>query len=256
MLRCWFHSPAGGRTAERGRPLGRRILMAAALVTGALSATADVGLPTYADPAFYHSEAPAVSTSDVPSPLLSVESHVVARPISISGAAACDTATSDQHSGRSALDFALPADFRPLLHEDSDEAGAEIPLIIRGTSALMHTGSLLNKASVRLQDGRLLLTSGEESFFNSLQGIQIGDRLLVHTSHTLHQYRITSARLTHGLNPDTDSGDESLSLVTCYPFQPVGSTPIFYELRAQPLQANLQYMRAHSEDAPSSLINF
>lgn len=223
------------------------MLLAILLTAGVLSAAADVGLPDYIGPEF-------PSVEDQGHPLQAFGRETLARPISAKAALACGISNAKQQD-RSALDFAAPGDFRPALHIDSAGTASAIPLIISGKRALLQAGKLINKAEVMLSDGGLLLVSSDEGFFNSLKGIQIGDRLLVHTSHTLRQYTVTRARITQQLSRQ-DGDEESLSLVACYPFQAIGSKPIFYELRAQALQASHQDAKLTQKNIAPDLINF
>lgn len=175
---------------------------------------AGVGLPVYEGPA------PAVEPSRL-------EDAAVARYISTENDLSCSRDNS------STLDFALPGDFRPAQRQ----ASARLPLVIRGNRALLYAGKDRHSARAQLHGNRLLLIGQDESFFNSLKNIQAGDELLVHTARAIRQYRITRARLTHSLAAADDGGEESLSLLACYPFQPLGHESIFYELRARPLAA-------------------
>lgn len=245
MLNHIFHSlPPYGRSSKR-RLQAATIAsgLAAALTLG--SVQADVGLPDYAP--LPHEAELAQKVSSLRPP----EDHGVARQISAGTRLSCHESRHGEQKD-AVLNFALPGDFRSD-HQQADTR-AQIPLAINGNRAAIQTGKNLSTAKAQLHEGRLLLVGADDSFYNSLQSIHTDDRLLVHTAQRVRQYRVTRARLTHAISHEAQAAEESLSLVACYPFQTVGSQPIFYELRAEPLSASLD--AAEGNLAARELVSF
>lgn len=231
MLTSFFRNPRQGARRASLRRISQNAVLAGLLLI-APGTIAGVGLPIYDGPLPQH-------------PQTSLEDYAVTRQISAQADLSCNTRNPE---ARASLDFAPPSDFRP-----ASNVPAQLPLIVQGNQAVLYAGKMRHTTSARLHEGRLLFISADDSFFDSLQGIQPGDQLLIHTAQTLRQYRITSARLSHTV-AEGDAG-ESLSLVACYPFQPVTSQPIFYELRAKALLSEPTETAQH-DGHDGRLINF
>jgi sortase A len=77
------------------------------------------------------------------------------------------------------------------------------------------------------QGGNVALTGHRDTFFRPLRNIRRYDSIVVTTLQGEYHYRVVSTRVVSPrevavLDP---SGDERLTLVTCYPFYFVGSAP-------------------------------
>ncbi len=89
------------------------------------------------------------------------------------------------------------------------------------------------------QTGNVALTGHRDTFFRPLRNIRANDVIVVTTLQGEYRYRVVSTRV---VSPDdvavlNSSGDEILTLVTCYPFYFVGAAPDRFIVRAERLVA-------------------
>jgi len=85
------------------------------------------------------------------------------------------------------------------------------------------------------QPGNIGISGHRDTFFRPLRNIEQHDIILFTTVLGEYRYRVVSTRIVRPndiavLNP---SGDEVLTLVTCYPFYFVGSAPDRFVVRAE-----------------------
>jgi sortase A len=83
--------------------------------------------------------------------------------------------------------------------------------------------------------GNAALAAHRDTFFRPLKHIRKGDRIKVTTPDGAHEYRVTETRV---VAPDDVSVlaptmNPTLTLVTCYPFNFVGTAPKRFVVRAQ-----------------------
>jgi sortase A len=73
-----------------------------------------------------------------------------------------------------------------------------------------------------------------DTFFRPLQGVRAGDEVVLTTADGVYRYAVTATRIV----PPSDvsvleaTSDPTLTLVTCYPFDYVGSAPQRFIVRA------------------------
>src|SRR5690606_11331561 len=136
-----------------------------------------------------------------------------------------------------ALDFAPPADSRAEASaaEQGAESEAGIHQLIEGGSAVMKTGQAISSLEAVTIEGRTILVSKDRDYFNQLQNIRPRDKLLVQTAESLRQYEVTAARVAQA--GEGLQAPDSLTLATCYPFQPLGQASLLYTVNAQPWPA-------------------
>lgn len=84
------------------------------------------------------------------------------------------------------------------------------------------------------ESGNTIIAAHRDTFFRNLRGIAPGDRVLVTTPGGKRSYRVTFTsvvwpRETNLLGP---TREETLTLITCYPFRWVGSAPKRFVVRA------------------------
>lgn len=84
------------------------------------------------------------------------------------------------------------------------------------------------------QKGNIALAGHRDTFFWGLRNIQVSDEITLTTLSGSSRYRVDSIKI---VNPDEtevlwDGGDDILTLVTCYPFNFVGSAPKRFIVRA------------------------
>jgi sortase A len=85
------------------------------------------------------------------------------------------------------------------------------------------------------QRGNVALAGHRDTFFRGLRDIQVNDEITLTTLSGSYHYRVNSTRVvkpeeTEVLNND---GADTLTLVTCYPFNFVGSAPKRFIVRAR-----------------------
>ena len=85
------------------------------------------------------------------------------------------------------------------------------------------------------QHGNVAFAGHRDTFFRPLRNIRRDDEITVTTSEGSDRYRVNSTRV---VEPEDiyvldDSGEDVLTLVTCYPFYFVGSAPKRFIVRAQ-----------------------
>jgi sortase A len=122
----------------------------------------------------------------------------------------------------------------------------EIPNI--GVSAIIQEGvasRTLRRGAGRIpgtalpwEEGNVGIAAHRDRFFRGLKDIQKDDLVTLTTVHGTYQYRVESTEVvtprdTHVL---AETGDDTLTLVTCYPFYYVGSAPKRFIVRAQRIE--------------------
>ena len=85
------------------------------------------------------------------------------------------------------------------------------------------------------EDGNSALAGHRDTFFRPLKDVRVGDEVRLATPHGTFAYRVTEAFVT---TPDdvgvlSPRGKAELTLVTCYPFNYIGSAPKRYIVRAE-----------------------
>jgi sortase A len=85
------------------------------------------------------------------------------------------------------------------------------------------------------QTGNVVLTGHRDTFFRPLRNIRRNDVIVVTTLQGEYRYRVVSTKVVDSLDVAVldPSGNEILTLVTCYPFYYVGSAPDRFIVRAE-----------------------
>jgi sortase A len=140
---------------------------------------------------------------------------------------------------------------RPRLDIPAPEAGEligriEIPNV--GVSAIVQEGvasRTLRRGAGRIpgtslpwEPGNIGIAAHRDRFFRGLKDIQKDDLITLTTVHGTYRYKVESTEVvtprdTHVLQ---DTGDDVLTLVTCYPFYYVGSAPKRFIVRAHRIE--------------------
>ena len=83
--------------------------------------------------------------------------------------------------------------------------------------------------------GNSVFAAHRDTFFRPLAGIRKGDTVLVTTPDGVHRYRVYATRIVQPSDVSVlRSGQQSqLTLVTCYPFDYVGSAPQRFIVQAE-----------------------
>lgn len=131
---------------------------------------------------------------------------------------------------------------------DGDLIGRiEIPEI--GVSAIVQEGvasSTLRRGAGRIpgtalpwEPGNVGIAAHRDSFFRGLKDIGKNDTIVLTTLNGTYRYRVDSMQVVQPKDTGVlhDSGGDTLTLVTCYPFYYVGSAPKRFIVRAHRIEA-------------------
>jgi sortase A len=82
--------------------------------------------------------------------------------------------------------------------------------------------------------GNIAIAAHRDTFFRGLEQVVLGDRIQVETSAGTRSYRVTELSIVDPTDIQVleDTGEDQLTLVTCYPFHYFGSAPKRYIVRA------------------------
>jgi sortase A len=85
------------------------------------------------------------------------------------------------------------------------------------------------------QQGNVAIAGHRDTFFRPLRNIRANDEITLTTLHGSYRYRVDSTRVVEPEDTTVldDSGEAILTLVTCYPFNFVGSAPKRFIVRAR-----------------------
>ena len=124
---------------------------------------------------------------------------------------------------------------RPLLPARAVVARIEVPrlrmsaIAREGVDVRTLRGSVGHVPGTALpgESGNSAFAAHRDTFFRSLEGIRSGDAIVVTTADGVHRYTVVGTRIVEPTEVSVlRSTDQSqLTLVTCYPFNYVGSAP-------------------------------
>jgi sortase A len=85
------------------------------------------------------------------------------------------------------------------------------------------------------QRGNVALAGHRDTFFRGLRDIRVNDEITLTTLSGSYHYRVDSTKVVKPEETETlkDDGHDTLTLVTCYPFNFVGSAPKRFIVRAR-----------------------
>jgi sortase A len=85
------------------------------------------------------------------------------------------------------------------------------------------------------QRGNVALAGHRDTFFRGLRDIRVNDEITLTTLSGSYHYRVDSTKVVKPEETEAlkDDGHDTLSLVTCYPFNYVGSAPKRFIVRAR-----------------------
>jgi len=93
---------------------------------------------------------------------------------------------------------------------------------------LRHAAGHIEKTALPGQPGNVGIAAHRDTFFRPLKDIQQNDTIYLTTQHGEYRYRVVSTQIVRPDNVGVlaaTEGQDSLTLVTCYPFYYVGSAP-------------------------------
>ena len=110
-----------------------------------------------------------------------------------------------------------------------DSVSIDAPLYFGDSSAALSQGVAQYNGSFLPVFGRPILISGHNnSYFNSLQYISVGDEITITTNYGVYKYKVTETKIAAYNDKtayDLAAQEENLILYTCYPFDTLGLTP-------------------------------
>jgi sortase A len=85
------------------------------------------------------------------------------------------------------------------------------------------------------QRGNVALAGHRDTFFRGLRDIRVNDEITLTTLSGSYHYRVNSTKVVEPEETEVlkDGGADTLTLVTCYPFNFVGSAPKRFIVRAR-----------------------
>ena len=86
--------------------------------------------------------------------------------------------------------------------------------------------------------GNVAIAAHRDSYFRTVEGIKVGDRVQVETLKGVYEYNVDSTEI---VNPEdtnvlNDNDYPELTLITCYPFHFIGSAPYRFIVHARQIQ--------------------
>ena len=110
-------------------------------------------------------------------------------------------------------------------------------MVAEGTeeSTLRHAVGHIDDTALPGQAGNVGLAGHRDTFFRPLRNIRRNDIILFTTPWAHYRYRVTSTRVVtpEAVEVLRPTANETLTLVTCYPFYFVGSAPDRFIVRAK-----------------------
>mgnify|MGYP001812255734 FL=1 len=92
------------------------------------------------------------------------------------------------------------------------------------------------------EEGNLGISGHRDGFFRSIKDIQVGDDIVVQTTHGVVKYAVSDITIVPKEDESVlvETADKRLTLVTCYPFYFVGNAPKRYIVTAMPKTLSLE----------------
>lgn len=152
----------------------------------------------------------------------------------------------DQAQANWALNHVLPGDPGMDAPKDAAEGSLvgriDIPrldlsvIVFEGTSddTLARGVGHLHGSAAPGQIGNLVLAGHRDTFFRGLRDIRQGDRISVKAPNGDYQYSVDSTAIVQPTQTEVvrPTDDATLTLITCYPFNYIGSAPERFIVRA------------------------
>jgi sortase A len=132
-----------------------------------------------------------------------------------------------------------------LVHLTEGEVIGELNVPRLGVKAIVVQGdsqSVLRRAVGHIPDtslpgqlGNVVLAGHRDTFFRPLRGIRAGDFISLKTAGGNFQYQVQSTTIVAPSHTEVlrSSGDNMLTLITCFPFYYVGAAPDRFVVRAR-----------------------
>lgn len=108
------------------------------------------------------------------------------------------------------------------------KTGEQIPILMGATEENLRGGATLYDNGIYPgDDGTAIILGHRETTFGFLEDIKVGDEVDIESLNNTYKFKVKKTYIT---NPDDESilaqeDEPSLTLVTCYPFNYLGSAP-------------------------------
>jgi sortase A len=109
-------------------------------------------------------------------------------------------------------------------------------VVLHGSDAhtLRRAPGHLENTALPGESGNVVIAGHRDSFFRPLRNVQVGDDVFMDTSKGSFHYQVTSLRVVnpHDLSVLEPTDEDTLTLITCYPFWVLGNAPDRFIVRA------------------------
>ena len=123
----------------------------------------------------------------------------------------------------------LTAELPPVLGVlEIPAVGLEVPVFSTSTGQTMDRGAgIIDGMAYPHEPGNIGISGHRDGYFRSLKDVQVGDKLVLQTLVGTKQFTIASTQVVEISDTSVlqDTADQTLTLVTCYPFYFVGHAP-------------------------------
>ena len=123
----------------------------------------------------------------------------------------------------------LTAELPPVLGVlEIPAVGLEVPVFSTSTGQTMDRGTgIIDGMAYPHEAGNIGISGHRDGYFRSLKDVQVGDKLVLQTLVGTKQFTIDTTRVVEISDTSVlqDTADQTLTLVTCYPFYFVGHAP-------------------------------
>lgn len=123
----------------------------------------------------------------------------------------------------------LTAELPPVLGVlEIPSVGLEVPVYSTSTGQTMDRGAgIIDGMAYPHEAGNIGISGHRDGYFRALKDVQVGDTLVLQTLVGTKQFRIDATQVVEISDTSVlqDTTDQTLTLVTCYPFYFVGHAP-------------------------------
>jgi len=130
------------------------------------------------------------------------------------------------------------ADTHPVARLEAPRLGVRRTVLsgASGSSLAFGPGHVHGSASPNAR-GNCVLAGHRDSWFAFLEELRLGDRILLRTRGELREYRVAELRVVSmwDLSPTEATARARLTMITCYPFSGLVSSPWRYVVRSEPV---------------------
>lgn len=126
----------------------------------------------------------------------------------------------------------------PLAVLEIERLGLEVPVFPGADPVTLNRGAgVVDGTALPGEPGNVALSAHRDGFFRPLKDIRVGDRIALRTLNGELEYAVQQLFITDPLDISVlePTDDDTLTLITCYPFYYVGYAPERLIVRARPV---------------------